>query len=134
MRMRPEIRNAKKKNFIKALRENNGIIVAASKVAGINRCTYTKWHKEDEAFREECTLILEETIDKVESKLLSLIDKLDTTAIIFYLKTKGKHRGYVERSEFTGKEGAPLFSTMTDEEMEAKVKQLMKVIDADKPD
>ena len=27
---------------------------------------------------------------------------------MFYLKTKGKHRGYVERNETTGKDGGPL--------------------------
>lgn len=32
----------------------------------------------------------------------------DASAVIFFLKTKGKHRGYVERSELTGKDGAPI--------------------------
>ena len=38
-------------------------------------------------------------LDYAESKLVENIGKGDTTAIIFTLKTKGKSRGYIERSE-----------------------------------
>ncbi|KKN74792.1 hypothetical protein LCGC14_0386850 [marine sediment metagenome] len=37
--------------------------------------------------------------DYVENALMKRIDSEDTTAIIFYLKTQAKQRGYVERSE-----------------------------------
>lgn len=56
----------------------------------------------------------EATLDFAESKLLELLNKGDKTAIIFYLKCKGKNRGYVERNEFVGRDGAPVQLTLVD--------------------
>ena len=50
--------------------------------------------------------IREDALDYVESKLFELIDKGHPSAIIFFLKCQGKHRGYVERQEVTGRDGA----------------------------
>lgn len=46
--------------------------------------------------------------DHVESRLYNRIDNDDTTAIIFYLKTQAKDRGYVERQEVTGQDGSAI--------------------------
>jgi hypothetical protein len=40
--------------------------------------------------------------------LHTLIDNGDVASTIFYLKTKGKKRGFVERTELTGNEGQPI--------------------------
>jgi hypothetical protein len=55
--------------------------------------------KEDSGFKQDLKDAEEAIIDNVESKLLSKIHDGDTTCMIFFLKTKGKDRGYVERQE-----------------------------------
>jgi len=63
---------------------------------------------EDTAFKAAVEEIRESAIDHVESKLFSLIDSGDTGSTIFFLKTRAKKRGYVERSEITGADGGPV--------------------------
>lgn len=71
-----------------------GIITSACKKTGINRSTYYDWRNKDLAFAADCNLIIEDTGDFVESQLLQKIGEGDTTAIIFYCKTKMRKRGY----------------------------------------
>lgn len=88
-----------KQDFIKKFKETKGIISSACEAAGISRVTYYRWIKDDEEFAETCKEIEEASIDYVESKLLENIEQNKTPEILFYLKTKGKARGYVERQE-----------------------------------
>ena len=46
-------------------------------------------------------------LDFVESQLFKNIKEGKTSEMIFYLKTKGKKRGYIERQEITGADGMP---------------------------
>ena len=48
-------------------------------------------------------------LDMAEDKLAQKIKEGDTTTLIFFLKTQGKKRGYIERQELTGAEEKPLF-------------------------
>ena len=64
--------------------------------------------KESPAYAEAYNEIKELAIDFAESHLHQLIAKGDVASTIFFLKTKGKGRGYVERTEITGSEGAPI--------------------------
>jgi hypothetical protein len=90
----------RQERFLKHFDESKGIISLACQKTGITRACYYKWMENDPKFKEKCEEVSEGVIDIVESKLLSAIDDEDTTAIIFYLKTKGKKRGYVERAEY----------------------------------
>lgn len=74
-------------------------VSATCAALNISRQTFYRMRKEDKVFKEELKEAEESIIDNVESKLLGKINDGDTTCMIFYLKTKGKKRGYVERQE-----------------------------------
>ena len=95
-----ESRHIKKESLLKALEQSLGVVTVACKKADIPRSTYYKWLKEDE-------YILNVALDFAESQLHKQISANSTAATIFYLKTKGKKRGYIERQEITGADGMP---------------------------
>lgn len=89
----------KLERFPAVLALNAGNIAETCKKLKIARTTYAKHYNEDKDFRLACDTVQEELLDLVESKALELINEKNTQMIIFYLKTKGKHRGYIERTE-----------------------------------
>ena len=88
-----------KKEFPQLMEQSCGIITAACSKAKIERRTYYNWRNKDPGFAAACDEVLETTADMVEYALLKKIQEGNTTAIIFYCKTKMKHRGYIERCE-----------------------------------
>jgi len=86
-----------KKAIIKALENSLGVVTDACKKVGVGRTTFYDWLNNDPEFKKEVESITDYAIDYVESKLYNLIEKEDTTATIFYLKTKGRKRGYSEK-------------------------------------
>lgn len=98
----------RKKLLLEALTGTRGIVTSACASIGIDRQSYYNWMASDPDFASAVAVIKEEQIDFVETNLLERINEGDTTATIFYLKTKGKERGYTERTEITGKDGKDL--------------------------
>lgn len=107
-----------KKKLLEGLEKYNGIISSACQFAGLDRQTFYNYKRDDQEFAKAVEDINEAAIDFVEGKLFEKINGIkivskdvvydqppSDTAIIFYLKTKGKKRGYVERQEITGKDG-----------------------------
>jgi len=92
-------RHIKKEAMLKALENSLGVVTVACKSADIPRSTYYKWLKEDEDFSQAVKEIENIALDFAESQLHSQMKDGSTSATIFYLKTKGKKRGYIERSE-----------------------------------
>ena len=87
----------KKEKFLAALRHGYGIIATACEAVGIGRSTYYRWYNADQEFKAQVDEVTETQVDFVESRLIQAIKAGDTTATIFYLKTKGKKRGYSEK-------------------------------------
>ena len=83
--------------MIEALTKSLGIVTIACKDVDIARQTHYRWMQEDEKYKQDVEDVADIALDFAESKLHKQIDKEDTTATIFYLKTKGRKRGYIER-------------------------------------
>ncbi len=80
--------------------EKKGCNVTATCAAlGINRKTFYDWKAKKKKLAEALDDVDESILDWAESKLKEHIDNDDLQALIFFLKTKGKKRGYVEKQE-----------------------------------
>ena len=82
-----------------ALVRHGGFVTHAAHSLGITHgalSTRIKRHKELQQVREE---ICESYLDLAESSLIAKMKEKDLGSICFYLKCKGKSRGYVERQE-----------------------------------
>ena len=93
-----------KENLLKALEKALGVVTTACRKVECSRETFYKYCKDDSEFKKK---VEDMAIDFAESQLHKQIQDGSTSATIFYLKTKAKHRGYVERQEITGAEGMP---------------------------
>lgn len=95
----------KKKAVIAALESSLGVVTSACAKAGVGRTQFYNWLKDDPEFKQKVDDIENIAFDFVESQLYKQIQDNNTTATIFWLKTKGKNRGYSERTEITGRDG-----------------------------
>ena len=88
-----------KKAMLEALEKSLGVVTTACKSVGIGRTTHYMWLDEDPEYRRAVDSISDIAVDFAESSLHKQIKDGNPTSTIFFLKTKGKKRGYVERQE-----------------------------------
>ena len=119
----------RKAAMLVALENSIGIVTTAAKAANINPKTHYEWLKKDSEYKEAVEEIENTSLDFAESKLLQLMTGVkipetkvhvhlnkdgnavvtktevvkhfvpDNASVIFFLKTKGKGRGYVVQKE-----------------------------------
>ena len=100
--------DTKKDAMLQALERSLGIVTTACNAVGINRSTHYDWMRKDPEYKQAVKSIEDRTLDFAESHLHKLIKEGNPAATIFFLKTKGKARGYVERQEIEVAEKKPL--------------------------
>ena len=95
--MKPE-----RKEMIDALIKHKGNVTRAAEEIDMNRENHYYWCHNDPEYKKAVDRVQEVALDFAEGKLFDGMDDMNMTAVIFYLKTRGKARGYIERSEITG--------------------------------
>lgn len=109
----------KKDAMLQALTSTLGNVTEAAEKIGINRKTHYEWLKDDPEYKAAVDSLKNVALDFAESQLKKLMegaerqalthdgevvtikDAPNTSAVIFYLKTQGKQRGYIERQELS---------------------------------
>lgn len=93
-----------------------GNIAAIARHLGVSRGTIHNRMAESATLKTAIVDAREAMIDNAESVLYDQALKGNTTALIFFLKTQGRGRGYVERQEITGADGGAIGITITYED------------------
>lgn len=90
---------AKQKKILKIFEECLGVVTQTCQEGKIPRSTFYKWKKENQIFAEAVEEIQDVALDFVETKMFERINEKSDYLIKFYLATKGKKRGYIEKTE-----------------------------------
>ncbi|MCY0971041.1 helix-turn-helix domain-containing protein [Chryseobacterium wangxinyae] len=107
----------KKKMLLKALEKSLAVISPACQMVGINRQTFYNWLKSDSQLKQQYEDIKEKSLDFAEISLLQQIAEHNTTATIFYLKTKGKLRGYGQDNYYISNNNLNEVENLTNEQL-----------------
>ena len=94
--------------MLKALEKTLGIVTTACSKASVSRATHYQWLKIDPIYKQSVTDLENIALDFAESHLHDLIKEGSPAATIFFLKTKGKRRGYIETTSIEVTEKKPL--------------------------
>lgn len=121
--------HAKKKKVLIELEKCLGIVTTACLKLKIGRKTFYQWYNTDDDFKAKVDDIENIVIDFVEGSLYKQMQKADTTAMIFFLKTKGRKRGWGEylKMDHSFDEDKDKYK----ESLAAKNKNLKKIIAQD---
>lgn len=117
---KPKSARLKPADYAQAITEAQGLISVAARRLGVNRSTIYSAINRHPTVAEALQDARERTTDLAEGKLYGKINDGDITAIIFYLKTQGKSRGYIERQERV-LSGTLDVRTLSDEELAALI-------------
>ena len=90
-----------KTKFLEEFARNGGVLKNACLATGVSHYQYYSWRKSDLEFAAAADEVIELQLDYVEDQLLRQIEAGSTSATTFYLKTRGKRRGWNEKYPLT---------------------------------
>ena len=82
-----------------ALRACGGLFAAAAQKLGVNPSTVSRRVGASANLQAVVRESMDKRLDMAEAALMKAIDRGEPWAVCFFLKCKGKGRGYVERTE-----------------------------------
>lgn len=108
-----------KEKLIDALERSLGIVTAACKEVGISRDTFYRYYNTDNEFKKKVDSINDFTLDFVENQLLKKIKEGSERSILFYMKYKGRLRGYTDTIDINAniKIEQPLLKPLDDDDI-----------------
>lgn len=89
----------RKRLLMDAMRHTWGNISLSCEMVKVSRTCFYKWLAKDKEFSRLISDLEEIRLDFVENKLMVKVGEGDMSAITFFLRTKGRKRGYTEKQE-----------------------------------
>lgn len=91
--------NWKAEEVIAKIEQNKGNVAAVARALGVSRRTVLRYADDRPTVKTALEDARENMLDNAESVLYKKVLEGSTPELLFFLKTQGKSRGYVERSE-----------------------------------
>ena len=112
------------KEVVKAIKGSGGFVSVVADRMNCDISTIYRLRDRHEVVKKALQSEREKQLDFAEGALQKQVREGNTTAIIFYLKTQGKSRGYIERQEITGADNTPLIVAIDWVKNDDKAKQV----------
>jgi hypothetical protein len=110
-------KEVRKSLFLEVFEASACNVSVSCKKVGISRNTFYEWKKKDLVFAEAVKEQEESLLDFAETMLYKAIKEGKTPELIFFLKTKGQSRGYVEKQKVEINKQKPDLTGMTLDEL-----------------
>lgn len=98
-----------------AIHDKRGNIAAVARSLGVARKTIYNRVEASPTLKTALEEARDTMLDNAERALYDEALNGNITALIFFLKTQGKRRGYTERQELTGADGGPVIVVKWDD-------------------
>ena len=110
-------KEAKKESFLVAFESSACNVSVSCRKVGISRNTFYEWKKKDLVFAQSVSDQEEGLLDFAETMIYKAIKEGKTAELIFFLKTKGQSRGYIEKQRIETSREKPDLTGMTLDEL-----------------